>query len=344
MMQTCKKCNKEFTTPQKLLDHINKRVPCDFKCTNCPFQGTSRQQFYRHRKSGCIQLQRSEDEKQIVSNNVDHFPIPISDITDPSLLRKAIEYATENNCEVVIEQTIVTQKITVKGGHCVDDTRNRILRVTENIRDSDVNRALRCLEKSDREELVPFVVDNLTQIHGNYDRKDLHSIKMTDRSRKNVNICTRQDDTCKWMKLPRHEAVSQVSAHSSKLLSSFLNEIIPKLSKCVQKHGAEIRPCLALFDPSKKDDPTFEASGFIVYEVDADPHGLLSMFTSEKIPPNLRVSYESRIKYCHIQIQVLDDLYDLVQQRKDEIVEMLKELVLTEKELTPFLQRTCAFM
>lgn len=340
-MPKCSKCKKDFATQQKLEEHKKKKVPCDFKCPRCPFQATSRQQYWRHGKSGCIQLELSDESEAIVLAK-EEYPIPITDITDPDLLKQAVDFATANDCEVVIEETIIKRKITVKGKNWRDDQQARILRVTENIRDDDVNRALQCLEKQEAHELVPFVIDNLTQIHGDYDRKDLHSIKLTDRSRKNVKICTRQDDEPRWLKLPRLEALSQVSAHSSKLLSSFLNEIIPKLSKCVQKTGQTVRPCLALFDPAKIDDPSYEASGFIVYQEEGDP--LMAMFTDGPIPPVLKVSYEHRIKYCTMDSKILDALYETVQQRKDEIVELLKELVLTEQDLTPFLQRTSAFI
>jgi len=348
----CKKCQKEFVSAPKFQAHFDKKIPCDFKCKTCPFVGQNRYQYYRHicanTNKDIVILKEDvdlENEPMSVKRNTNvhrhadgKFPIPITDVTDPEFIQRVVEYATTNDCEVVIE------KITVKPIKKIDARGARILRLTKNINNDDFNSALKCLESTHPMDLVPHVVDNLTKIHGDHKRKDLQSILMTDMARKNVKMCTRPDDNemCRWMRLPKDEAIFQLSSHSSNLLSSFLIEIIPKLSKCAQKTGRVIRPCLALFDPSKMEDPEFETSGFIIYQESVED--FIAMFMDEPLAPVLKVSYEHRIKYVRVQNQHLDDLYDTVQQRKDEIVELLKELVLTEKDLTPFLQRTCSFI
>lgn len=350
----CKKCQKEFVSAPKFQAHFDKKIPCDFKCKTCPFVGQNRYQYYRHicanTNKDIVILKEDvdlENEPMSVKRNTNvhrhadgKFPIPITDVTDPEFIQRVVEYATTNDCEVVIE------KITVKPIKKIDAREARIQRMTKNINNDDFNRALKCLESTHPMDLVPHVVDNLTQIHGDYKRKDLQSILMTDMARKNVKLCTRdeKDDMCKWTRLPKGEAIYQLSSHSSNLLSSFLAEIIPKLSKCAQKTGNVVKPCLALFDPSKINDPEFEAEGFIVYEEESEEDSFLQMFMDKPPRPVLKVSYERRIRYVPIQNKRLNDLYNLVQQRKDEIVELLRELVLTEKDLTPFLQRTCGFI
>jgi len=359
-MRRCVKCQKEFANEKKVQEHLDKKVPCDFKCIHCNFIGRNRYHYYRHVKDGCPQpckdIVIEDSDNEIVTikpmsvkrntnahrHSDDKFPIPITDVTDPEFIQRVVEYATTNDCEVVIAQTIITVKPIKK----IDAREARIQRMTKNINNDDFNRALKCLESTHPMDLVPHVVDNLTQIHGDYKRKDLQSILMTDMARKNVKLCTRdeKDDMCKWTRLPKGEAIYQLSSHSSNLLSSFLAEIIPKLSKCAQKTGNVVKPCLALFDPSKINDPEFEAEGFIVYEEESEEDSFLQMFMDKPPRPVLKVSYERRIRYVPIQNKRLNDLYNLVQQRKDEIVELLRELVLTEKDLTPFLQRTCGFI
>lgn len=332
----CEKCNKILSSRQRLEQHLKKTVPCDLRCRDCDEKLLNRSAYYRH-ECGDEPLELEPFVETDLSLLTDkNFPIPLSDITSPEYINQLTKYARDNDCEVVLERiTIKPLKERQK--------EQRIMRLSKSVTTNDFSRALMCLEKTEANELRPFVVNNLEMMHGDANRKDLQSIKLSDKARKNVKICTRRDnDECKWLNLPRIEAVNHLSSHSMSLLSTFLIETIPKLSKCAFKLENEIIPCLALMDETNFTD---EVSGFVVYEEFDDPNSLKHLFGErEEFLPDLRVRFNHRIRLCPIQSPLLDDLYDKAQQRKNEIVEMLKKLVLTEKDLTPFLQKTCGFI
>jgi hypothetical protein len=50
-MNKCPKCSKVLSTKRRLLDHLKKVIPCDFKCDQCDFKGKTRNQYDYHKKT-----------------------------------------------------------------------------------------------------------------------------------------------------------------------------------------------------------------------------------------------------------------------------------------------------
>jgi hypothetical protein len=68
------KCKETFLSVKILINHQNKKIPCDFKCLNCPFKGKNRHQYYRHTQNGCILKEYDESNKIYID-----FPDNIND-------------------------------------------------------------------------------------------------------------------------------------------------------------------------------------------------------------------------------------------------------------------------
>jgi hypothetical protein len=69
-MSVCPRCFQSFLTVNWLKKHLEKTVPCDFKCKQCDFKGKDRHHYYRHQKShqsknnerAIVPIQEKDDE------------------------------------------------------------------------------------------------------------------------------------------------------------------------------------------------------------------------------------------------------------------------------------------
>jgi hypothetical protein len=58
-----------LSSKRRLLEHLDKSVPCDFKCKFCDFKGKDRHQYYRHQKAQHQNTTNSNEQAIVLTTN-----------------------------------------------------------------------------------------------------------------------------------------------------------------------------------------------------------------------------------------------------------------------------------
>lgn len=334
MSFSCPKCPKRLSTRQRLDTHLEKTVPCDLQCRECPFKATTRKQYDNHiRKPHPLIVNTDEDEDSSEAVEIrpeinkvhvrlpgdpprDSDIIPLQDF-DKNFMDMLIDYANENNAEVKVKMLEITVKPLKQ-------------RAVNALKVSDYANSLECLDND--KNVNDTAIKVLSQIHGDAGRPEMHSIRLTDFVRRNVSIYTRstEDSEAEWLPFAKAAALHMLSKHVSKILNFTLMKATSSLEWKFCEQDKVV--CYCLYDPDNKRN---------VIIVDSDPDGMLA---SWGYAPQLEVKfYEGNIIDIPESLVYLDQvrrLGVLIQEKAVHVLSQLENLVLTEKDVMPFLEQT----
>jgi hypothetical protein len=188
MSYECPKCSKKLSSKQRLVSHLEKNLPCDLQCRICEFKGDNRHKFYRHMKK---EHPVTKERKEII----DAPPLKITPMED---------------FKIVIDTSI--GEVTIRPRN--SDEKERLFRLLR-LSPGALIQALKHLDGDYNDYLQHTLGALLSMVHVQPDNPELHSICLTDISRRSVSFYTRTQANdndakdCRWIVHP-HEASMQV--------------------------------------------------------------------------------------------------------------------------------------
>jgi len=157
---TCKKCGKDFKSNRRYLNHIQKDIPCNYKCKRCDKE-FSKKGYFMHRKT-CI----GEDTITTTTNNVNN-----------STNNNALTNVNNNNANMVflnpygLEHKMMFKEQKYRE-ELLGGARDKIIGI---VRAQNFLLAYQTL---------------FNHIHGNLERPEHHNIYMNDRDKDEVTLFT----------------------------------------------------------------------------------------------------------------------------------------------------------
>lgn len=321
----CNRCGKGFASKRNLNNHQNKSLPCDLICKVCNVKYEDRFAYYRHLKNNVCVTETAEEAEECQNDKEDENgivllsnmqPVPLNDFVDGPQFQELLKFANRENCEIEVER--ITEKITIK------PNKSETERVFQGLRQSDFMCSLKSLCGSPEEA----VIDSLIKVHTDPTRPQFHSICLGDLSRKTVNCYTRPQNQLarsgNWQNMTINTALIELSRHASNLLSLLLNNAV----NCLTPAYYDEADCVCF--STHHNEPSNEHRGIIVYafgiddnnmEVDVKPVDYYSPCPEEKLPHARR-------------------LLELIERKKEAVIEKVRHYVLNERDLSRFLERT----
>jgi DNA-directed RNA polymerase subunit RPC12/RpoP len=312
MSYQCLRCYKNLSSLKRLQTHQEKQVPCDFQCKRCDFKGTNSAEYKTHQN---VHLKK-------ISNRKTRIKLP----EKRGVKTPLIPYEDFNQCLVFLADLAnkkdVEIELTIKPS-------KRQTEALKTFQASDYANSLQCINQD-----INFVATNfLTNFHCDPNRPQLHTFKIGDLTRKTVNIYSRpkEEEEAKWILLPKEPAINTITAHTSKILTYALELAANMLQYkwCVQEETV----CFSLHDPILNktaiiiDQNTFDDTGFVT-----GPPILRSLFYNSKltdIEPD-----------DHLKTEQVRALGALINEKIDEVISQLENLVLADTDIVSFLHRT----
>lgn len=340
----CPKCSQTFSTKFNFQRHLNKKIPCDLRCTRCDLKSQTKKEYHCHVLI-CADSTKEEKRKKpkslLVNENkhVIHGSIvPINDIKDSFKIKlhRSTNYATSDMIPVqdfdkdYIED-LMNEAERRNSGLVVEVRytftplqQQRAEKAINALNISDYANSLSCLSNNVNKVAASF----LDNFHGDQSRPELQSIRLRDMSRMNVNILSRTPspkEEIQWMPFAKEKALEVLSKHISKILNLALIRATEMLDYkyCVDKK----RVCYCLHDSVKK--------RYVIITDDDGSDGLSAI-------PQLFVEiYVGELIDCPPEYK--SDLYhlqDLIIAKGTEVCEQIKRLEFTEEDIMSFLERS----
>lgn len=338
----CEKCDKEFSTEQSMKRHQRKKLPCDLKCKTCNAPAfNSASTYYRHmQKEHDVAKKRTDNEvldcskleKLDFSQQDKQQTVPLSDFRE--LYEWMVREARENDCEITFRQMFLTE-IKIKASDNTD--RERMRRVLETLQNSACLTSLQSLSKSS--DLGRVAVEILDKVHASEDTPENHSICMADMSRKTTKFFTRSGDKCGWELQPKEAALQKLNSHSSDLLAILLKHAVEKLQDASfirnykkrlannNVHPRHRMPCLCMTDGTE----------YVMLSLDS----MSPLQFDEEEPLNVEyVSFDDLFSPGDIDPNTFADLRNKAMERRKDVLDQLKELLIDERHLIDFLRKS----
>lgn len=357
----CQHCGKKLSTNQRLYYHqYETKIPCDYKCRECGKDCKSKNGFKHHKKfecddNGVVQPRRTvtkkrktettvvsskenvSDVKEIVQTGVEpaepaeptiliakdfsNQPIPINDFNVDVLKMfrhssvEDIERALGAKVELIRQAGVTDMAFLNRDGNIQYD-RVSFQKESIIIRTIDARKALTNnmmysamlslrpeVEMQSIERIATDMMYNL--LHHNDPR--LHNICLGDAKRCTVHMLSRDTESHerRWMLHEKQTGMEELNNFARNLLEFLLESGTQSLVSAIWRG----KPCLSL-------------AGDIGWSV--------ILFDS---PRGLIVDKTISEELMYSPINNLDTLMQLVQARKDEVLEKLKQLIIANEDL-----------
>lgn len=239
--------------------------------------------------------------------------VPLDDFH--ALYLAMLKEANEHNCEI----TIIN----------IRPMNRHILR---NVPESAYMTCLQSL--SPQKDLDTVAVDILNRVHADRNNPSNHSICLADPSRNTAKIYSRVGEKVGWILHQKHDALKRLKDHSTDLILILLEHAVLKLQnasyirnyKMKQAQGSVMRsdrfPCVCMTDEQEFVMIAFGEPQF---------HDELIV---ETIP------FDDLFSPVEEDLKKYADLRNRIGERKVHIAERLKNLIIDERHLIEFLQKS----
>jgi hypothetical protein len=207
----------------------------------------------------------------------------------------------------------------------------------EAFKSTDLELAMKCLESPN--QINQIAASLLEQMHSDPKQPQMHTIKMRkDLSRKQVDIYSRptEDGPGEWLPFGYNAALTKLSEHAAALVYDAICCGVTILTYKFREHKRHLFLCAAL--------PQLNDKTFILYDLYDDPDMQLSAKPNPKSISLKLVRYDGKLydvpkndPAIKKEIALLDKR---IKSKGVEVIELLKEIQLTEKDLGVFLERT----
>jgi hypothetical protein len=374
-----------------LLKHLDKAVPCDFKCEQCDFKGKTRNQYYYHKKSKhqnttnandlaivpkdeVLELQPVENKKELLPERIEQkyaiIPkevIPLEDFNWKCLPSPEVLQRISDHLKIKIEDIekifhFDLKKIATYMGYPIEDIER--IEITDTVYDERdekngdllqgyqrrtrfvlrAERARRALPKAvgpnvlqclcgpcDLAELMYEVLHN---VHAQREHPGLLSMRLTDLSRKNVEICTRPqpDDECFWVTNTNGVAQQKIRKHCDELFNFTLVSAIEAL-RPIMVLQADGPPVVYLMCASPEPDDT-NHKAFSLIKNRGDEIEL----SYDIINPKDVVAIGIETRDAKVN-DFLDRIKAKVEEEKQQVLKKFSEVRLDDKRINEFFER-----
>lgn len=330
----CTICNQTYSSTKTLRKHQFKRIPCDLKCRICDLKCSNSKQYSIHIKQKHSEKETNEEEEEDMFPGFQLDPpdeppkqktiIPIDDFKHyGEIIRKIIDMAKENGA-IGTGPTVVN----------INFINININNAAEAFRVPDFEYALRCLENPDNIKSIAAAV--LAKMHTDPERPEMHTIKMRkDLSRKQVSIFSRPSDDlpAEWLSYGYEAALRKLSDHAAYLLKTALCGSINVFDFKFREEGQKL--CVCLSTP-------IDHKYIIMYdERDDDETGMI--YATEGILLKLDL-YEGELFDVPVNDKAIkkqkDILFKHIKAKGTHVLQLLKDIKFTGKDLGAFLERT----
>ena len=334
----CPKCSQMLSSKERLETHLVKKLPCDFQCRLCVYKASNKTEYYSHFKNLHTPKKDASvlEELPVVKRPRVRLPgmpeiassgkplIPMQDF-DPQCLKDLAALANKEEVEIVLERIRMTIRPLKQ---------KRAEEAVKSFQTADYASSLRCLDQ----DVNTVAANILNRFHGDPGRPELHTIRMGDLSRKTVNMYSRSsdEDQSAWLSFAKEPALTTLSEHASAVLTYALELAANMLQYkfCVRERTV----CFCLHDP------VLSKTLIIVDENDfEDPEGVQNLQMLGFLPTLKVMFYDGElveIEQGHGYTSKARALGELINQKTEEVLVQLKNLVLKETDVISFLERT----
>jgi len=337
----CPKCSKVLSTKYWLDQHIEKPLPCDFKCKLCDFKGKDRYQYYRHQKTkhpkttlSIISTQKEEDDVLTLEpvqpqGQIDFIPIEdfnwkylesIADNVEVSeRFYEKVEHSKDKDGKDAVER--------IQGY----ERRTKLIFRAENARRSLPNaimsNILSCL--CNRCDLSEMMLKLLHDVHAQRAEPRLLTIRANDVNRKNVSIYSRPPptDECFWMTNSNSVALKKTRDHCESLFKFALVSAIESLYPALQVEPSRV---VWLVCPSKIPGTNLHKA----FTLTKDRNGCDLVCEHQIQSEDLIKLTDETNKFYGFSKQIRAK----IEQRREDILERLKQVVMDDKQLNEFFE------
>ncbi len=335
MNKQCPKCDKIFSRTNDVTKHLKKIIPCNFQCRTCNEILENLSEYNKHKKLHVPKFQEKipkipkKRTDIVVAPKDNRKPIPIQDF-DLSILTELgltlddvdIEYRMAEK-----EDQTEARFLNGDGDYQVDritkiERRETLILRLKNAKNTFTNEMLYGAMCS----MVPTHIDmpQLTRIATNmiydvlhHDDPRLHNICLSDISRGTVRVLSRVAETDKtyWAAHPNTIAAKVINVHARNLFSFMLEAGMQSLVSAIWKNNQ----CLAL-------------NGEVGWSV---------ILYEENDQLLARKIHSSELVYS--PTKDVARLMELVQTRKDEVIGLLRNLIIDNGDLKTCLEECRRF-
>lgn len=338
MNKTCASCQKTFASTKNLMEHLyKKKIPCDLICRICKEKCVNVKKFNIHMtskheaKTNSI-IQESEDlpefhlREEVEAEMAQKPLVPLEDFRQVDIIKQIIKQAKETGA--IGTQTVININFIF--------VNNPVRTAAEAFRVEDFQYALRCLENPENVKHIAAAI--MASMHTDPKRPEMHTIKMKkDLSRKQVKIFSRPSDDlpAEWLSYGYDAALRRLSDHAAYLLKTALLGSINVFDFKFREEGQKL--CVCLSTP-------IDHEYIIMYdEKDDDETGMAYSGQVEGILLKLEL-YEGELfdvtKDDRDIKEQMDKLFKHIKAKGTQVLQHLKDLKFTGKDIGAFLERT----
>lgn len=353
---SCPKCSQTFTTQNWLDHHIEKNLPCDFKCRQCDFKGKDRFQYYRHQKA-----KHQKKQQQLVpyvppkeKEEDDSEVLTLEPMTQQQLRQSVDLIPLEDfNWKYLVsiaDNVEVTETFYDKMEHGKDkDGKDAVQRVqgyerrtiltlrAENARRSlphtIMPNILQCLTESC--DLGEMMHGLLNDVHAQRIEPRLLTIKANDINRKNVSFYSRPEpsDDCYWTTNSNSVALKKTRKHCESLFNFALVSAIDSLRPVLELSNKTRRQnTLWLMCPTK--GPEGKNRAFSLKRDREDDIVLYSELLDQSDRNVITIGEITNTEH----IAFLKQIRDEIEKEKESILGRLAHVELDDKRLNEFFE------
>lgn len=328
----CPKCSKVIKSKQKLNSHLNKKNPCDKVCQICGVKLPNQRAFNAHRKTHASQpvhdivkdetaieeiapikkvLKLSEARAKFFKTKTE-VPrevtllkelFPLEDFQWDTIVSEREEMRTVND-QIVIEK--VTYERTVIRGKSIEKL----------IKSGVLNEALRALnEYSDKPSIMKQL---MYHVHGQPSEPHFHSICRTDINRDTISLYSRPDpdQDSGWIKAPFKDVLNRLNMHARNLTMFMLQAGINALEV---QYWTTKKCVVFMFVANEYQTLLYRENNDLIYK---------------RLP-----SIDEFIDCGEEHENEVNTLISLVEDKKEEVMEEIKNESIDEKTWDDFFTR-----
>lgn len=336
MSVQCPKCNKTLSSRKSWLVHLEKLTPCDFACKHCEVKTTDKASYLihqrtfhfdntpKHKNASPISEKKTViAKKRAVASEQKNDLVPIQDFS--SKIAEIVKHVMAMAQSAKEDGTGFEAKLTI------DIKVDPALNAARTFRHSDFESSLRCLESPD--DATRIAAGVLTNMHSDPKRPEMHTIKMKDVSRKQVNIYSRpsEEDPGKWLPYSHEAALKKLSEHAASLVRCALAGSINTMTYKCRDEGKFICCCLPtqiedkniiIYDQNDDDETGLQFNNGIILKVELYDGELLDIPDDQE--------YKDRIRELDTHIKA----------KGTQVLKKLRDIRFTDKDIGAFLERT----
>ena len=303
MSYQCPNCPKKLSSKQRLQTHLDKRIPCDFKCRHCDFKCDNRHKFYRH-----IKKEHNDTGVEVV----EAMPFVITPIEDYKIIEGVFD-TDMGEVTVTIRPRTLQEEVIMK---------KRLLQLSGLLRESSGGALIQVMKHLDdsRTEYIPYSLGALlSMVHIRPETPQFHSICLTDINRRSVSFYSRthpvNDMSCKWIVYPQETSLQMLTHHAHDLFSYLLHTGIAALEIKVLHND-------------------------IVFIMKAKNTTLLIRYDRAYNDIVVKTGIYKDLTECPASRSVeAANLLNIIEERKEQLLEEIKQVMPSRKDIAAFLDR-----